>query len=63
VPTLFEPFLSGRAVRIQLIGDRVWQIQMEGDNWLKSIHPLHNLADEVCDSVRHLFSSPNLLFN
>ena len=37
-PCIIEPFLPGRAVRILLIGDRHWQIGLEGDGWLKSIH-------------------------
>jgi hypothetical protein len=38
VPTLFEPFVDGSAVRIHVTGDRVWQIRLAGDGWLKSIH-------------------------
>lgn len=34
-----EPFYEGEAVRIMMIGDKVWQIKLEGDTWLKSIHP------------------------
>ena len=37
-PTLFEPFIEGEAVRIQLIGDRAWQYRLGGDDWKKSIH-------------------------
>ena len=37
-PTIYEPFIEGRAVRIVLIGDQYWQIRLEGDDWLKSIH-------------------------
>ncbi|MEL7433045.1 MAG: hypothetical protein AAFN11_03785, partial [Chloroflexota bacterium] len=33
-----EPFISGDAVRIVLIGDQYWQIKLEGEDWLKSIH-------------------------
>lgn len=36
--SIVEPFLSGDAVRIVVIGDRHWQIKLEGDDWLKSIH-------------------------
>jgi hypothetical protein len=35
---LIEDFLPGQAVRIVLIGDQHWQIQLEGESWLKSIH-------------------------
>jgi hypothetical protein len=37
-PTLFEPFIDGEAVRIQVIGDRAWQFRLGGDDWNKSIH-------------------------
>jgi glutathione synthase/RimK-type ligase-like ATP-grasp enzyme len=35
---VIEHFLQGEAVRIVVIGDRAWQIKLEGDGWLKSIH-------------------------
>ncbi|SEN93585.1 hypothetical protein SAMN05444671_2494 [Flavobacterium sp. CF108] len=34
-----EPYFEGDAVRIMMIGDTYWQIKLEGDDWLKSIHP------------------------
>ena len=34
-----EPYFEGEAVRIMIIGDTYWQIKLEGDDWLKSIHP------------------------
>jgi hypothetical protein len=34
-----ETFFEGDAVRIMIIGDAHWQIKLEGDTWLKSIHP------------------------
>jgi len=34
-----EPFYPGDAVRIMMIGSTAWQIKLEGDSWLKSIHP------------------------
>ncbi|HEX4607478.1 MAG TPA: hypothetical protein VH092_04660 [Urbifossiella sp.] len=37
-PTLIEPFLEGEAVRVTVIGDRLWQVRMAGDGWKKSIH-------------------------
>ncbi len=37
-PCIVEDFIPGDAVRIVLIGDRFWQIKLEGDSWLKSIH-------------------------
>ena len=38
MPTLFEDFIEGEAVRIVLVGERAWQVRMAGDGWLKSIH-------------------------
>ncbi len=38
VPTLFEEFVEGEAVRIVLVGDRSWQVRMAGEGWLRSIH-------------------------
>ncbi len=38
VPTLFEEFVDGEAVRIVLVDDRAWQVRMAGEGWLKSIH-------------------------
>ncbi len=37
-PSLIEPFLPGRAVRIALIGEHAWQIQLAGSDWRESIH-------------------------
>lgn len=36
-PTLVEPFFDGEAVRITLLGDEVFQHELAGDDWLKSI--------------------------
>jgi hypothetical protein len=38
VPTLFEEFVAGEAVRVQLIGGGAWQFRLGGDDWKKSIH-------------------------
>lgn len=35
---IVERFLPGVAVRVVVIGERSWQIKLEGDDWLKSIH-------------------------
>jgi hypothetical protein len=35
---IVERFLIGDAIRVVVIGDRHWQIKLEGDDWLKSIH-------------------------
>ncbi len=37
-PCIVEDFIPGDAVRIVLIGDNYWQVKLEGDSWLKSIH-------------------------
>ena len=37
-PTLFEPFITGEAVRVQLIGERAFQLTLGGEGWKKSIH-------------------------
>lgn len=37
-PCIIEPFIEGEAVRVVMIGERAWQIRLEGDDWLKSIH-------------------------
>ena len=36
-PTLFEPFVTGEAVRIVIVG-KPRQIHMTGKGWLKSVH-------------------------
>lgn len=42
---LYEPFITGEAVRIVLVGEQAWQIRLTGDDWLKSIH--HQNAAEM----------------
>lgn len=37
-PSIIEPFFAGEAVRVVIIGDQYWQIKLDGDDWLKSIH-------------------------
>lgn len=37
-PSIVEPYFEGQAVRVVIIGDHQWQIRLEGDDWLKSIH-------------------------
>lgn len=58
VPTLFEPFVPGEAVRVQLVGERAWQIRMGGDGWKKSIHgPGSELVSpdtELLEDMRNL---------
>ena len=36
--SVIEEFIEGKAVRIMILGDQHWQIQLTGDTWLKSIH-------------------------
>lgn len=36
--SIIEPYLEGDAIRVVVIGSRYWQIKLEGDDWLKSIH-------------------------
>jgi hypothetical protein len=58
VPTIYEPFIRGDAVRLHLLGDCVWQIHMEGDDWLKSIHhPAASFMDvdgDLLDDARRI---------
>ena len=35
-PTLFERFIEGEAVRIQIIGEKAWQFRLAGEDWKKS---------------------------
>lgn len=35
---IVERYLVGEAVRVVVIGQHHWQIKLEGDSWLKSIH-------------------------
>ena len=37
-PTLFEPFISGEAVRVIMLGREARQIRLTGKDWLKSVH-------------------------
>ncbi|WP_435021496.1 hypothetical protein TA3x_002405 [Tundrisphaera sp. TA3] len=58
VPTLFEEFVEGEAVRIVLIGEHAWQVGMAGDGWLKSIHDpgaaFMAIDPELLDDARRL---------
>ncbi len=42
-PTLFEQFLKGDAVRVQVIGNAAFQVRLAGEDWKKSLH--HPAAD------------------
>ncbi|MEL6150845.1 MAG: hypothetical protein AAFU54_24895 [Chloroflexota bacterium] len=37
-PSIIEHYYAGQAVRVVIIGEQHWQIKLEGDDWLKSIH-------------------------
>lgn len=56
--SVVERFLSGEAVRVVIIGDRRWQIKLEGDDWLKSIHhptaALTELNPDLLDDTRRV---------
>jgi hypothetical protein len=58
VPTLFEGFVEGEAVRIVLVGDHAWQVRMAGEGWLKSIHSpeaaFMPIDPELLDDARRL---------
>lgn len=49
---VLEPYFDGDAVRILHIGGKSWQISLEGDTWLKFIHP---------DNARFMEIDPELL--
>lgn len=46
-PCIIERFLPGQSVRIAIIGDRYWQIALEGDDWRKSLHDAKATLMEV----------------
>ncbi|WP_231749229.1 ATP-grasp domain-containing protein [Tautonia plasticadhaerens] len=58
VPTLFEQFVEGEAVRIVLVGEHAWQVRMAGDGWLRSIHDpraaFMPIDPELLDDARRL---------
>jgi hypothetical protein len=64
VPTLFEGFVEGEAVRIVLVGEHAWQVRMAGEGWLKSIHDpgaaFTAIDPELHDDARRLAGHFNL---
>ena len=58
MPTLFEEFIEGEAVRIVLVGGHAWQVRMAGEGWLKSIHSpgaaFMPIDPELLDDARRL---------
>ncbi|QDT90059.1 ATP-grasp domain-containing protein [Gimesia algae] len=59
-----EPFYPGNAVRVVLLGDEVFQIQLTGDDWLKSIHDptadFMNVDADLAEDTRALAQYFNL---
>jgi hypothetical protein len=57
-PTLFERFIEGEAMRVQLIGEQAWQVHLAGPDWKKSIHgpgtALIERDDELVEDTRRL---------
>ncbi|WP_428225641.1 hypothetical protein [Flavobacterium sp.] len=53
-----EPYFEGDAVRIMNIGDTYWQIKLEGEDWLKSIHPdnacFMEIDQELLADTKHI---------
>ncbi len=37
VPSLVEPFLEGTSERVLLVGDKVWQLRYDSDDWRKNV--------------------------
>lgn len=56
-----EPYFEGEAVRIMVIGNQYWQIKLEGDTWLKSIHPdtacFMEIDQDLLDDTLHLMKT------
>ncbi len=44
---IIEPYFEGNAVRVVLVGDEAWQIALEGQTWLKSIHADNAAITEI----------------
>jgi glutathione synthase/RimK-type ligase-like ATP-grasp enzyme len=65
VPTLFEEYVDGEAVRIVLVGDHARQVRMAGEGWLKSIHDpgaaFMPIDPELLDDARRLAGHFGLL--
>ena len=59
-----EPFYDGDAVRIMIVGNKAWQIKLEGDTWLKSIHPetacFMPIDRDLYDDTKHIKSALNM---
>ena len=57
-PCIVEPYIVGKAQRVVIIGDRSWQISLEGPDWLKSIHDpqaaLMPLDPELFEDTNHV---------
>lgn len=57
-PSIIEPYFAGQAVRVVIIGEQYWQIKLDGDDWLKSIHhddaAFMDVDPDLLDDTRHL---------
>ena len=57
-PSIIEDFLPGQAVRVVIIGSHQWQIRLEGDEWLKSIHhadaEFMEIDPELLEDTHHI---------
>lgn len=56
--SIIEPYFDGEAVRVVIIGDQHWQIKLEGDSWLKSIH--HDTANFMDVDLELLDDTQNI---
>lgn len=56
--SIVEHFITGQAVRVAIIGDHAWQIKLDGDDWLKSIHhsdaQFMPIDDELLEDTRNI---------
>jgi hypothetical protein len=59
-PCIIEEFIPGQPVRVLIIGDRHWQIRLEGEGWLKSLHSpaarFMEVDPELLDDTRRIQS-------
>ncbi len=63
-PSTLESFYNGDAVRIMMVGDKVWQIKLEGETWLKSIHPdnacFMEINEQLFEDTQHIKRALNM---
>jgi D-ala D-ala ligase C-terminus len=46
---VIEPFLPGRSVRVAVLGEQAWQIELAGEDWKKSIHDSRAALESTVD--------------